>query len=276
MLDVHPAHHAASTWRDFFVHIVTIVLGLIIAVGLEQTVEYFHHRHQVAETREALRVEREININRFAIATAEFRRFASILQSDLNVLVYIHDHRGVKFTQLPARFNWFTITVPFNDSAWKTAQQSGVLQYMPRDEVQRYSQLYDRLTRLAFRLQSERDALFKARGFTVRDADPTHLSPAELAHQLDLMTDVVLMHGSSGGEQRYINRLYPDFTPAPSANELYQALHSPPAPEDMLVPSPPSPSKSTNSTPSTERRPNNRVPSFRGYLRSDVGISRHS
>jgi hypothetical protein len=180
MLDVHPAHHAASTWRDFFVHIATIVLGLLIAVGLEQTVEYFHHRHQVAETREALCVEREININRFAIATAEFRRFAPILQSDLNVLVYIHDHPGAKFTQLPARFNWYTITVPFNDSAWKTAQQSGVLQYMPRDEVQRYSQLYDRLTRLAFRLQSERDALFKARGFTVRDADPTHLSPAEL------------------------------------------------------------------------------------------------
>ena len=158
MLDVHPAHHAASTWRDFFIHIATIVVGLLIAVGLEQTVEYFHHRHQVAETREALRVEREININRFAIATAEFRRFAPILQSDLNVLVYIHDHPGAKFTQLPARFNWYTITVPFNDSAWKTAQQSSVLQYMPRDEVQRYSQLYDRLTRLAFRLQSERDA----------------------------------------------------------------------------------------------------------------------
>ena len=44
MLDVHPAHHAASTWRDFFVHIATIVIGLLIAVGLEQTVEYFHHQ----------------------------------------------------------------------------------------------------------------------------------------------------------------------------------------------------------------------------------------
>jgi hypothetical protein len=233
MLDVHPPHHAATTWRDFFIHIITIVIGLLIAISLEQTVEYFHHRHQVAEAREALRIEREININRFAIATAEFRRFAPILQSDLNVLVYVHDHPGAKFTQLPARFNWYTITIPFNDSAWKTAQQSGVLQYMPRAEVQRYSQLYDRLTRLAFRLQSERDALFRARGFTVRDADPTHLSPAELAHQLDLMTDVVLMHGTSGGEQRNINRLYPDFAPAPSTDELYQVLHSPPAPDDV-------------------------------------------
>jgi hypothetical protein len=54
MLDVHPPHHAANTWRDVFIHIATIVIGLLTAVGLEQTVEYFHHRHQVAETREAL------------------------------------------------------------------------------------------------------------------------------------------------------------------------------------------------------------------------------
>jgi hypothetical protein len=51
MLDVHPAHHAASTWRDFFIHIATIVLGLLIAVGLEQTVEYIHHRHQLKKAR---------------------------------------------------------------------------------------------------------------------------------------------------------------------------------------------------------------------------------
>jgi hypothetical protein len=54
MLDVHPAHHAANTWREFVTHIATIVLGLLIAVGLEQTVEYFHGRHKVAQTRQAL------------------------------------------------------------------------------------------------------------------------------------------------------------------------------------------------------------------------------
>ena len=35
-----------------------IVLGLLIAVSLEQTVEYFHHRREVKEIREALRLER--------------------------------------------------------------------------------------------------------------------------------------------------------------------------------------------------------------------------
>jgi hypothetical protein len=61
MLDVHPPHQAAHSWKDFFIHIATIVVGLIIAVGLEQTVELIHHAHQRRELREALRSTTEIN-----------------------------------------------------------------------------------------------------------------------------------------------------------------------------------------------------------------------
>jgi hypothetical protein len=32
MLDVHAPHEAVHTWRDFFIHIATIGLGLLIAV----------------------------------------------------------------------------------------------------------------------------------------------------------------------------------------------------------------------------------------------------
>jgi hypothetical protein len=46
MLDVHALHQSVRTWKDFFIHVATIVIGLLIAVGLEQTVELFHHRHQ--------------------------------------------------------------------------------------------------------------------------------------------------------------------------------------------------------------------------------------
>jgi len=52
--DVHPPEHTPHCWRDFFILIATIVVGLIIAVGLEQTVEYIHHRREVAETSERI------------------------------------------------------------------------------------------------------------------------------------------------------------------------------------------------------------------------------
>ena len=54
MLDVHPPHASPLTWRDFLLHIASITVGLLIAIGLEQRVEYFHHRQQVSETRRAL------------------------------------------------------------------------------------------------------------------------------------------------------------------------------------------------------------------------------
>jgi hypothetical protein len=54
VLEVHPPHHAASSWRDFFIHIATIVIGLLIAIGLEQTVERIHQHYELRETREIL------------------------------------------------------------------------------------------------------------------------------------------------------------------------------------------------------------------------------
>ena len=35
MIDVHPPHKPTHTWTDFFIHIATICVGLIIAIGLE-------------------------------------------------------------------------------------------------------------------------------------------------------------------------------------------------------------------------------------------------
>jgi len=61
MLEVHTPHEAIHTWKSFFIHIATIVIGLLIAVGLEQTVEFFHHRHQRYELGEALRRNGEGN-----------------------------------------------------------------------------------------------------------------------------------------------------------------------------------------------------------------------
>jgi hypothetical protein len=62
MLDVHPPHQTAHTWRDFFIHIATIVVGLLIAIGLEQTVEAIHHHHQRRLLLESIRRECEENV----------------------------------------------------------------------------------------------------------------------------------------------------------------------------------------------------------------------
>jgi hypothetical protein len=39
MLDVHPPHEPAHSWRDILIHLATITIGLFIALSLEGRVE---------------------------------------------------------------------------------------------------------------------------------------------------------------------------------------------------------------------------------------------
>ncbi len=72
MFDVHAPHESIHTWKDFFIHIATIVVGLLIAVGLEQAVEAIHHSNERRELIREMREEAEHNIEtlRFDIQSA--------------------------------------------------------------------------------------------------------------------------------------------------------------------------------------------------------------
>jgi hypothetical protein len=235
MLDVHPAHHAASTWRDFFIHIATIVLGLLIAIGLEQTVEHIHHNRQVAETREALRVERLMNANRFAVQTDDTLRFGPILQSNLDILRYIRQHPHSTADQWPGRLRWAFVVVGYIDSAWKTAEESTILQYMPRAEVEEYRVLYGRLDQLNQAQLDERQALYQARAFDLRHPDPTQLSLSDLDNEIEFTTQVIIQLGLNASEQQNLARRFPDFKPAPTAEQLNSIQHRTPDSNDLAA-----------------------------------------
>lgn len=62
MLDVHAPHGLS----DFFLHLFTITIGLLIALSLEGCVEWQHHRHLVREAEAALHDEIENNAKQVA------------------------------------------------------------------------------------------------------------------------------------------------------------------------------------------------------------------
>ena len=225
MLDVHPAHHAATTWRDFFIHIATIVLGLLIAVGIEQTVEYIHHRHQIADAREALRIEHEQNRIRYRLFTQEFYRQKDAVQTNLASLLYLQQHPGISAAKLPNKIVWHIFYQHFNDSAWQSAQRSGVIALMPQDEVRHDAGFYVYLDKVAGATASLTQSFAAARRYLFQDADPSHLTPAQIAEQIDLTKTVLVNLYGQGTYLRNLSIDYKEFGPAPTSAELLGMMH---------------------------------------------------
>lgn len=101
MLDVHAPHEPINSWKGFVLHIATIVIGLLIAVGLEQTVEYFHHRHEVREARDALAAEHGENISRYHDNVRGHLLRLAIQNNGQRVLRYLLAHPGTLSSQVP-------------------------------------------------------------------------------------------------------------------------------------------------------------------------------
>jgi len=74
MLGVHPPQGDIHTWKGFFLHIVTITIGLLIAIALEQTVEYVHHANQLQAVRRELAAEIDLNRDRAVKNAAAFAK----------------------------------------------------------------------------------------------------------------------------------------------------------------------------------------------------------
>ena len=233
MLDVHAPHHAARTLKDFFIHIAAIAVGLLIAIGLEQTVEYFHHRQQVAEIRRSLAEERRINEVIFTSACNEFRRYAPILVGSLQTLTYLRTHPGASPSQWPGRFSFYMLNIHFQGTAWKTALQSAALEYMPRAEVRTYSDLYARLNAVSDDSVAELRAVIRAKSFMFQMTDPSTMNSEQSIQAYALVSDVITSLYLMGIGERNIARLYSDFHTPPSDMELYALIPPAPAKQDI-------------------------------------------
>jgi type II secretory pathway pseudopilin PulG len=232
MLDVHPPPHAAHGWRDFFVHIATIVIGLLIALGLEQSAEGIHHRRQLAEARDAIAEERAANQREFATATEMFRRETKRFQTNLAVLQYLQEHPGAGPNTWPGKINWHSYIPTFSTAAWQSAQYLGVTARMAPPDVRRLEQLYHQLGVVQASSTEQLQAISAARRYTASDADPSRLTGPQLADEIEFAEVLLIAHYRFGNGMRNLHSIYPDFTPSPETDELRAIVHEPPMTEE--------------------------------------------
>jgi hypothetical protein len=139
MLDVHPPHEAAHTWKDFFIHIATIVIGLLIAIGLEQTVEAIHHHHQVDHARELLVEEMESNRQVARQALYVIGMHQAYLFDDLPVIQRLRVHRLAPNDRIVI---WHPHPL-FANAVWRAINGSDAPNLLGFEELSKYGSVYN-------------------------------------------------------------------------------------------------------------------------------------
>jgi hypothetical protein len=145
MIEVHPPYEKVHSWTQFFIHIAAITIGLLMAIGLEQTVVYFHHRHQLQEARRELADELESNRRVVGINLEATRKVMADLDADMALLRAVQTS---PVSQSPApiasklvyglgNFYW-----P-KDATWQAVKQNGSLGLMAHDELHYYVYIYE-------------------------------------------------------------------------------------------------------------------------------------
>ena len=142
-MEIHkpkPVHN----WREFLSEVGVIVLGICIAISLEQLVESWHWDREVKEARQSLAAEIAAdNLNLFAFRVA----IAPCVEKQLSqvdaILTALEAGSDVtKIPLLPARP---PASALIRDNEWQSERASQVLTHFPRGELAMMSRYYGQL-----------------------------------------------------------------------------------------------------------------------------------
>jgi hypothetical protein len=130
-------------WRELFGEVGIIVLGVLIALGLEQIAETIHERREAAEARENVRSEAAFDLqsinDRIAVESCIDRRI-----DELATILRASGDGPIK-----GRPTWVgrPPTGPFFTTRWEAATASGRNSLFAPQEQERFGQLYEIFSR---------------------------------------------------------------------------------------------------------------------------------
>jgi hypothetical protein len=140
MIDVHSPHTTIGNMSEFFLHLFTITIGLLIAVGIEAAVEVHQHHELAAQARQTMTAEIRHNASSVASALADIEKEQKKFAQDLAILQKVQlNPKAPSNANLDISYD----STGLEDTAWRTAQVTGALSFMPYAEAAKFSDIYD-------------------------------------------------------------------------------------------------------------------------------------
>jgi hypothetical protein len=140
MIDIHPPQHAPMTKREFFVHLFIVILGILIAIGLEQTVEALHHRDEREALIENFHRECSDNLQVFDYDLDVIRQGIAWQRASLAVLRDARPQGGFVTVTMPHPPTVNDLRAP-SRSVWSVARTSGKVELLPEN----LAEVFDRV-----------------------------------------------------------------------------------------------------------------------------------
>jgi hypothetical protein len=210
-VDVSPPQQPIHSWKDFLLHLLTITVGLFIALTLEAAIESMHHRHLVREARANLQGEIVENRKLYAVNVLKLQLNRNQLAHDIELLRELRDGRKLDNADLSWTWDWNS----YRDAAWKTAHESGAVSYMDSGSISTYSTVYaqqDYVNATAVAILNEESRV----GAPLAAAkDPAKLNSAELENLLIRSAEIDLGFASLQSTMKALDNNYQEALASP-------------------------------------------------------------
>ena len=186
-VEIHHKSHPIRHWRAFLNEILIIVIGVLIAMGLEQFVDGLHWRHKVDQAERNMRVEvtrDRTDAAQYPILTACEDAYLDRMRGDLL------RRDAADLTQLYGLGEPF-VTEPWTATAWDAAVASQIGDHMATDRFLNYAEAFRRanlMRDVQFRLRDHFTAAMVGR-FALPEAQG---QADELTAAENLRRDIVL------------------------------------------------------------------------------------
>jgi hypothetical protein len=138
-MEIHAPEHPITSWRDVFVHLGVVTIGILIALGLESLVEWQHHRSLATEAR--VNILSELRDNQ--------RELDGFLKAEPGIVA---DQKNILHTvetllaKQKLQAHQLTLSLhnaELRDGSWTTAQATGALNFMSYRDVKTFEGAYE-------------------------------------------------------------------------------------------------------------------------------------